>query len=120
MGHLTEARQALEDLIPALDRFDSRLTGLSQTPTDSAARATVPNPYSGGEGFRVLEELPSRWADEYSYHENLPLGAVLWRGSERIAWTVGAEPLAFLPDPIPRDRTGSVTEAWFKTAAAGS
>ncbi len=104
--NLTEARQALQGLIPALDRFDRRLISRFPDSEDSTGSSPSKNPSPGGDGFRLLQDLPAVWKDEFSFPEYLPLVAVLWDGPERIAWTVGAEPMAFLPDPIPRDREG--------------
>ncbi len=99
---LTEVREILDGLIPALDRFDRRLAPLFISPEDSTVRGES----QGGDGFRVLQELPSLWNDNYPFHDKLPLGAVLWNGDERIAWTAGTEPLPFWGDPIQRGADG--------------
>ena len=99
---LTEVRKVLDGLIPALDRFDHGLAPLFISPEDSTVRGET----NGGDGFRVLQELPSLWNDDFSFHDKLPLGAVLWDGDDRIAWTAVTEPLPFWGDPIERDADG--------------
>ena len=105
-GHskeLTRAREAMDELIPTLDRFDRRLASLFASPEDSTGRGEI----QGGDGFRVLQKLPSLWNDDFPFHDNLPLAAVLWDGDERIAWTAGAEPLPFWREDILRDADGA-------------
>ncbi len=95
----TEVREALTGLIPALDRFDRRLATLFVSAEDSTVRGAV----QGGNGFRILEGLPSLWNSEYPFGDYFSLGAVLWDGPERIAWTAGVEPLPFRQEPLLRD-----------------
>jgi signal transduction histidine kinase len=100
---LTEARDALDGLGPALDRFDHQLVRRFGAPADSAAGGAL----TGGRGFRQLQELGYLWKDIYPFADSFPLGAVLWNGSERIAWTDGAEPLPSWPESTLRDSDGT-------------
>ncbi len=119
---LAEARESLDALIPALDDFDLQFPDLFTAPADSAGWTVV----QGGDPFRVMRKLPVRWKDSYPFGDSYPLGAVLWDGSSRAAWTAGAEPLPAWDGSVQRDSSGigrrSLVESrgrWFLREVGG-
>jgi len=100
---LDEVRGALAGLEPALDRLDQDLPDLPAAGVDTLGGEWEP----GGNFFRDLESVPSRWEDIYPASDLFPMSAVAWMGEQRVAWTEGAEPLPFWGDPILRAADGS-------------
>ncbi len=90
---LDEARGMVIALVPGLNLLDERLSAEEFDPMVSPGGTSV----VGGGGFRNLQDISSFWQDAYPHARVFPLGAVLWDGPERIAWSEGADPLPRLP-----------------------
>ncbi len=65
----------------------------------------------GGDHFRLLERLPDLW---YENGGEFPLGVVLWRDTDRLAWSGAVQPL-----PARQRRQDAADQVWDRVLAKG-
>jgi len=79
-----------------------------------AAISDSPDSLRGGDFFRELNNLSSRWQDVLAEAGDLKVDGVLWRDGQRTAWTSGAEPLGLNRDQLDADVLERGRHHWFR------